>query len=429
MELARSMQRKPYNAGMPVRGEQFYGRSELINNILSGPDRAIWVVSNRRIGKTSLLYRLAEVANANGQIAFFFAMDAADTLERLSTCFLEDLDDGDPRLERLGLKLADLQGKTPVEIIRALDRGGREHSCEVVLLLDEAEVLIQIAERETDQILKDLQHVFQRAQALRVVIAATKRLLELDECCKSWDTSRFLDPFALYYLGGLEQAESLNLLQQSQSPTPQLIDSAVAATIIEATGGHPYLMQSLAFTLWDEGLVRAPEPNDLIPAPGSQWSRMFQQDYDCLASNERRILNGFAAAAALSEAEVAALVGEGAQLEQAHSLLAALAQLCYVRREGERYQIGNTMLRNWLRSGQVQEPEPVVSNASAEDMANQEQQALTLQIDAWERRSWALKERQAQLGISTPPEVTNEIADITTKLGDLKGQLTMLRKR
>ena len=58
MELARTIQRKPYNAGMPVRGEQFYGRSDLIDNILGGPDRTIWVVSNRRIGKTSLLYRL-----------------------------------------------------------------------------------------------------------------------------------------------------------------------------------------------------------------------------------------------------------------------------------------------------------------------------------------------------------------------------------
>src|SRR5262245_45009224 len=128
MELARTVQRKPYNAGMPVRGDQFYGRSELIDNILGGSDRAIWVVSNRRIGKTSLLYRLAEVANASGQVAFYIAMDAADSLERLSTCFLEDLEDDDPRLERLGLKLADLQGKSPAEIIRAFNRGGRDHS-------------------------------------------------------------------------------------------------------------------------------------------------------------------------------------------------------------------------------------------------------------------------------------------------------------
>jgi hypothetical protein len=434
MELARTIQRKPYNAGMPVRGEQFYGRSELINNILDGPDRAIWVVSNRRIGKTSLLYRLTEVANDSGQAAFYIAMDAADTLERLSTCFLEDLDDGDPRLERLGLKLADLQGKTPVEIIRAFDRGGREHACEVVLLLDEAEGLIQItqdeiAQDETTQFLKDLQHVFQGAQALRVVLAATKRLLELDEYCKSWNTSRFLDPFALYYLGSLEQAEALDLVHQSQAPAPQLIDNAVAAAIVDETGGHPYLMQSLAFALWEDGVVRAPTHNDLLPAPGGQWSRMFQQDYDCLSSNERRILLGFAAAESLSEAEVATLLGEGARPEQVHSLLSALAQLCYVRPAGEHYRIGNTMLRNWLRSGQVQEPAPAVSNAIAEDMANEEQQALTTQIDTWERRQWALQERQAQQGISTPPEVTIEIADITTKLGELKSELNRLRRR
>jgi len=176
-------------------------------------------------------------------------------------------------------------------------------------------------------------------------------------------------------------------------------------------------------------VVRAPTHNDLLPAPGGQWSRMFQQDYDCLSSNERRILLGFAAAESLSEAEVATLLGEGARPEQVHSLLSALAQLCYVRPAGEHYRIGNTMLRNWLRSGQVQEPAPAVSNAIAEDMANEEQQALTTQIDTWERRQWALQERQAQQGISTPPEVTIEIADITTKLGELKSELNRLRRR
>src|SRR5262249_6136185 len=149
-----------------------------------------------------------------------------------------------------GLTLAELQGKSPVEIIRAFDRAARAHSCEVVLLLDEAEVLIQIAHAESDQILKDLQHAFQRGQALRVVMAATKRLLELDECCKEWPTSRFLDPFAVYYLGSLKQDEALNLLEQSQAPAPQPIDSSIGEAIIDATGGHPYLMQSLAFALW-----------------------------------------------------------------------------------------------------------------------------------------------------------------------------------
>jgi len=77
----------------------------------------------------------------------------------------------------------------------------------------------------------------------------------------------------------------------------------------------------------------------------------------------------------------------------------------------------------------VQEPAPAVSNAIAEDMVNEEQQALTTQITAWERRLGVLEVQQAQLGISTPPEVINEIEDITTKLGKLKQELTRLRRR
>jgi hypothetical protein len=428
MELSPSIKELPYKAGMPVRGAQFYGRAQMMSTILNGPNRAIWIVSNRRIGKTSLLSRLEEVANEAGQVAFYIALDASDTLQDLADCFLEDLSDNDPRLARLGLTMADLQGKALIEILRAFNRAGRDRGCEVVLLFDEAEALIELA-RDDDQVLKNLQHVIRRGQVLRVVIAATKRLLELDKICESWDTDRFLDPLTIYYLGNLEHEESLNLLRQSQSISPQQVDDAVAAAIANATGGHPYLLQSLALTLWDDGVVRAPQSNDLMPAPDSQWSRMFQQDYNCLSSIERRIMHSFASTDCLDEAKIAELIGDGAQAEQVHSLLLTLSQLCFVRSEGSTYCIANQILRNWLRSGQVEEPAPIVSDARATDMASPEQQALTAQIDAHQQRMWALEERQALLGINTPPEVSNEIDDIKLKIEALKEQLGKLRRR
>src|SRR6185369_16450274 len=59
--------RNPYTVGGPVRGSHFYGRTALIQSILDGNDRAIWVVGNRRIGKTSLLRRMEQLGASDGR--------------------------------------------------------------------------------------------------------------------------------------------------------------------------------------------------------------------------------------------------------------------------------------------------------------------------------------------------------------------------
>ena len=41
--------RNPYTVGGPVRGPHFYGREGLIQAILDGNDRAIWVVGNKSL--------------------------------------------------------------------------------------------------------------------------------------------------------------------------------------------------------------------------------------------------------------------------------------------------------------------------------------------------------------------------------------------
>ena len=184
--------RNPYTVGGPVRGSHFYGRTALIQSILDGNDRAIWVVGNRRIGKTSLLRRMEQLGSYDGRVAFLISMEAADTVADLAQCFTDDIETGDDRLAQLGLKIGDLLGKTPQAIMRLLDRRGRERGIEVLLLLDEAEALIGIAEREGDDILKDLRREMQRSEALRVVMTATKRLTALNDLCRGWDTSPFL---------------------------------------------------------------------------------------------------------------------------------------------------------------------------------------------------------------------------------------------
>ena len=57
----------PYVVGQWVRGERFYGRSSLIDEILDGPRNSLWVLGTRRIGKTSLLKQLEYLTSSDGR--------------------------------------------------------------------------------------------------------------------------------------------------------------------------------------------------------------------------------------------------------------------------------------------------------------------------------------------------------------------------
>jgi len=419
--------RNPYTVGGPVRAAHFYGRTALIQTILEGNDRAIWVIGNRRSGKTSLLRRLEELGNANGRVAFRISMEAADTVHDLAQSFLDDIEQGDDRLAQLELTIADLQGKTPSAIMRALDRRARDHKLEVLLLLDEAEALIGIAEREGDDILKDLRREMQRSEALRVVMVATKRLAALNDLCRNWDTSPFLYGIIPRYLGRLEHDEALALIRQQQSRAPLSIDDALAEQILAATDGHPFLTQWLCDRLWSGATLRPLQPDDLVPDENLIY--LFQLDYNYLAPTERRILRCLSFVESLDESGLLATLGVALAEIQLRHLIHSLAQLCYVRRIGERYSTGNRLLHNWLQFWAIDEPEPPMSDAAAADQADEEQQELIKLATAHKRRLRMLKEQHALYGISTPPQVLIEIQDIASKIAELEEQLAQLRAR
>jgi hypothetical protein len=418
--------RNPYVVGGWVRGINFYGRAKLIVEVLNDPNRTIWLGGNRRIGKTSMLRRLEELGNGAGSIAFYIDMQGAETAARLTEYFLDE--DNEARLALLGLSASELCDRAPHEVMRRLDRSASERGLKVMLLLDEAEALIEIVHNESDQILKDLQREMQRSESLRVVLSATKRLMELDEICSNWNTSKFLDGVTPRYLGGLDGDEALALIQQAQAPAPLPVGDSIAQAILEATNGHPFLIQWLCDRLWSEQGLRAPAPEDLTLDSGADLvTRMFQEDYTALAASERAIVKAFVNVDTIDEAGLAALIGGGAKPEQMRALMSPLTQLCYVRRTAGGYAIGGQLLRNWFRFCAIEEPAPSVSDEIASDWADDQVQGINNLIEEHERRLQRLKEQQAQQGISTPPETLNEIEDIQKQIAELQQQRSHVR--
>lgn len=417
--------RNPYTVGGPVRGVHFHGRAALIQTILDGNDRSIWVVGNRRIGKTSLLLRLEQLGSGDGRVAFMISLEAADNVADLAQCFLDDIETSDDRLARLGLKIGDLQGKTPQAMMRLLDRRGREHGIEVLLLLDEAEALIGIAERDGDDILKDLRREMQRSEALRVVMTATKRLAELNDLSRDWDTSPFLYGVTPRYLGRLERDDALALVRQTQSLAPPSVPIGVAEAVLAATDGHPFLTQWLCDRLWLAGALRLPAADDLIP--DANLINLFQLDYNYLAPVERRILRCLSFAESLDETGLMGQLGVTLADMQLRYLIQSLVQLCYVRRVGARYSTGNLLLRSWLQFWATDAPASPISDALAVDQADEEQQQIMALATTHKRRLRLLEEQQALRGADTPPEIVIEIEDSTKQIADLDAQLAVLR--
>jgi len=419
--------RNPYTVGGPVRGTNFYGRSALIRSVLEGNDRAIWLIGNRRIGKTSLLCRLEELGNNADHVAFHISLEGADTMEDFAQNFLDDIDDGDTRLERLGLTIADLQGKWPHVMMRLLDRRARERGIEVLLLFDEAEALIHIAEHDGDDVLRDIRREMQRSEALRIVLAATKRLTALNDRARSWDTSPFLYGITPRYLGRLEAHETRALIRQSQSANPLQVDDAVVEAILEATEGHPFLTQWLCDRLWTEDALHTPNDDDLIP--DSNLINLFQLDYNYLAPTEQRILRCLAYVQSLDEAGIRDQLGVWIAEVQLRYLVQALVQMCYILRSGDRYSTGNRLLHNWLQFWAIDEQQSRVSDAAAVNHADSEQQNLIALRETHKRRLQVLELQAAQAGANVEARIPLEVADIKQQIAQLDEKLARLRTR
>ena len=62
--------RNPFIAGSWVRGDNFFGRSNLLREILDGSRDSLWVIGARRMGKTSLLKEIEARTQASKETPY-----------------------------------------------------------------------------------------------------------------------------------------------------------------------------------------------------------------------------------------------------------------------------------------------------------------------------------------------------------------------
>lgn len=320
-----------YSAGQWVRGERFFGREGEIAEILDGHRNGLWVVGTRAVGKTSLLKHL-ELLTAGGERYFplFWDLQGNDDPEALGEDFQEVLTEAEDRLGRVGISLGQVAGDAFLPALGRLRRALRSRGLTLLLLWDEAEELIHLHRRDPT-LLRKLRRALQSKEGIRTVMASSPLLWKLGD--QRDETSPFLHGFAPpLYLGPLARPSAQRLV----APVEESAGSETAQAILQAAGGHPYLLHLLCSRFLESGSLD-PALDSVAADPAVSF--FFSVDVDLLTDAERQLLGGLA-------------LGERADLGsgEARTALLHLEQLGLVGRDGEGSpQVANPVLRRWLR--------------------------------------------------------------------------------
>jgi AAA domain len=332
--------RNPFIAGSWVRGANFFGRSDILREILDGARDSLWVLGARRLGKTSLLKELEYRVQQNAQSPFvplFWDLQGSADTRGMADSLLGSVEDSESFRRATDISVEDLEGMNVPDMLTTLVRRTVRSGWRLLLLIDEAEELLTIA-RNDPSALARLRRVLQKGPELRAVLTSTRRLARIDETMQV-ATSPFLQGFIPpLYLTPLKDAETRALLERGGFSAEE------TSTIIERTGNHPFLVQLLASRLFE---------NRNLPAILEQLAademvaNFFSVDFQTLDPAERLVLEEVARNPGVRQAEIS----ETTRLhdDTLSGLLYGLRMLGYIAAEQGAHRLSNWFFERWLR--------------------------------------------------------------------------------
>jgi hypothetical protein len=341
----------PYVVGRWVRGDEHYDRHSLIEYLLTAHDTALWVVGTRRMGKTSLLRQLELVTDRPDSIhiPLFWDLQGGLTPADLTRELRIALEDAAERFHRAGVEPDVTPDDDAVTIVRRLARGLMKQERHLLLLMDEAETLMQVA--RTDPFwLARLRLALQEGN-VRTIIASTRALTGLMQQSAEWVTSPFLFGFHMVILWPLHREGAEELVHQVQAGGTVRVDPSLLEEILCCTNHHPYLIQYLCEQLYQvdadgQGYLRPLQDEDL--AVNQLLASYFELDYQRLTPLEQRLLLHVLAQGETSTVALTAAVATE-DAPRVASLLESLRELGMLRRTEGGWAVGSEFLARWLR--------------------------------------------------------------------------------
>jgi hypothetical protein len=332
--------RNPFIAGSWVRGEDFFGRGELVRELLEGERHSLWVLGGRRLGKTSLLKELEYRVQKSRETPFvplYWDLQGSGDARGLAETLLASVEDSEGFRRATDVLVEDLESQPVAEMLASLVRRTVRSGWRLLLLVDEAEELLVVG-RGDATVLARLRRVLSRGSEVRTVITATRLLARVDEQV-ALPTSPFLQGFIPpVYLTPLTPAEGRTLLARGG------FAAADTETVLERTACHPFLVQLIASRLF--------ESRDLAVtldqlAADEMVANYFAVDFGTLEPVERDALSEVAREGRRTRGELARKLGRPE--EDLDAPLYCLSMLGYLARDGDAYHLANWFFERWLR--------------------------------------------------------------------------------
>lgn len=336
-----TLMRNPFIAGSWVRGDNFFGRSAILREILEGERHSLWVVGARRLGKTSLLKELEYRVHRSRDTPFvplYWDLQGSGDARGLAESLLGSVEDSEAFRRATDISVEDLESLSAGEMLATLVRRTVRSGWRLLLLVDEAEEFLTVARCDAP-VLPRLRRVFHKGADVRTVLTSTRLLSRLQDHPEI-ATSPFLQGFIPpLYLTPLAAEECRALLARGSFPAEEV------ETIVTRTANHPFLVQLIASRLFESRDLGA--TLDQVAAD-EMVANFFSVDFQTLEEGERAILEEVAREGRLSRRALAQAAGHSE--DALEPLVYGLMMLGYLARgEDGAYRLGNWFFERWLR--------------------------------------------------------------------------------
>jgi hypothetical protein len=332
--------RNPFIAGSWVRGDNFFGRADILRDILEGARDSLWVVGARRLGKTSLLKELERRVQTNPQTPFvplYWDLQGSADARGLADNLLGSVEDSEAFRRATDIGVEDLEGLAVPDMLTTLVRRTVRSGWRLLLLVDEAEEFLAVA-RTDAFVLPRLRRIFQKGPEMRTVFTSTKRLARIDERT-DFATSPFLLGFIPpVYLTPLGADEARALLGRGH------FDAEEIELILNRTACHPFLVQLIASRLFETHDLAA--TLDQV-ASDEMVANFFSVDFQTLDPDERSVLEEVARDGGGTRRELAQCIRRTEDATE--PLLYGLGKMGYLAEQDGAFRIGNWFFDRWLR--------------------------------------------------------------------------------
>ncbi|RLT34150.1 MAG: hypothetical protein DWI57_16930 [Chloroflexi bacterium] len=368
----------------------------MIDHLLNAEDQATWLVGTRRMGKTSLLRQLewtVENDPDSRYVPLFWDLQACESAADLAYELFISVEDETDRFQALGVDIPSLETMDVNRILRVLQRTVSGQGKQLLLLIDEAEGLINVARTDNRELAR-LRRSLQQGEH-RTILTATKQLIQLNELMRDWLTSPFLFGFNLVNLWSLDMEATQSLIRQAQGEIGVQVDLGVMQDVIEVTNCHPYLTQYLCHRLFvsdteETGYLQPVETADL--QADHLLAGFLQIDYDHLSPTERQILLAVSRRGVVTEQNLLSDldISSPASLER---FLYGMHKLGYLRQIAGGWSVGNEFLRFWVQENQDSLARQIHSAVSDENVESLLREGQRLEAD-YLRKEIALLQQQ-----------------------------------